>query len=170
MVSFDDADAATAREMDEYITLHFRKSSLLDIIQNEIMDWRERSSAFMPLSGDVMRKLALLERLHESPPDNDLTLLQILALSRYPTPSLAKGPMIETSERNNPDRQIFAKMVALQLLASSFTAPKNIKTLTLPSGWYHTNHQIVGNCEDIGRVSSLRQHAQWRRSPAHGAH
>lgn len=169
--SFDNADAAAAREFEENLALHFdMESRLLDIMQNETMDWREWSRASMPLPGDMMRELALLERSHQCPPIIDLALLRIPGLFRYPPTLLAKEPLIETSERNDPDRQIFAKMVALQLLASCFTSPKNIKTLTLPSGWYLTKHHIVGNGEDIRHVSSLRQHAQWRLSPAHGHH
>ena len=58
-------------------------------------------------------------------------------------------------------------MIAVQLLASCFSAPQDMKTLTLPSGWYRQNRQI-GTASRL--VSSLRQHTQWNHSPAFGYH
>ena len=58
-------------------------------------------------------------------------------------------------------------MIAVQLLACCFSVPQDIKTLTLPSGWYRQNRQ-TGTASRL--VSSLRQHTQWSHSPAFGYH
>lgn len=76
----------------------------------------------------------------------------------------AKQPA-ETLDRDAPHRHIVAKMITVQLLASCFTPPQNINALTLPSGWYYKPFHQMNRF-----VSSLRQHAQWRHSPAYGHH
>ena len=58
-------------------------------------------------------------------------------------------------------------MITVQLLASCFSVPQDMKTLTLPSGWYRQNRQIGTASRP---VSSLRQHTQWSHSPAFGYH
>ena len=58
-------------------------------------------------------------------------------------------------------------MIAIQLLASCFSVPQEMKTLTLPPGWYRQNRQIGTASRP---VSSLRQHTQWSHSPAFGYH
>ena len=58
-------------------------------------------------------------------------------------------------------------MITIQLLASCFSVPQEMKTLTLPLGWYRQNRQIGTASRPI---SSLRQHTQWRHSPAFGYH
>lgn len=68
--------------------------------------------------------------------------------------------------RNDPRMHIIVKMITVQLLASCFTPPRDMNTLNLPSGWYHANDVCAKN----GLVSSLRQHTQWRHSPAYGHH
>ena len=59
-------------------------------------------------------------------------------------------------------------MISVQLLASCFTIPQNINTLTLPSGWYHRKDKADDNWLNKRLVSSLRQHTQWKHSPAFG--
>lgn len=57
------------------------------------------------------------------------------------------------------------------MLASCFTPPQNINTLTLSSGasaWYHKKNHADENWLDTRLVSSLRQHTQWKHSPAFG--
>ena len=58
----------------------------------------------------------------------------------------------------------------MQLLASCFTQPRNMNVLTLPSGLYSYNEriQIDENRLSARPVSSLRQHMQWKHSPASG--
>ena len=70
-------------------------------------------------------------------------------------------------EDGDPRVQIVVQTIAVQLLASCFSVPKEMKTLTLPSGWYRQNRQI-GTASRL--VSSLRQHTQWSYSPAFGYH
>ena len=65
-------------------------------------------------------------------------------------------------------KRILTEMIAVQLLASCFTPPKKLNTLTLPSGWSNDkirNHHIWLSTR---RISSLRQHTQWKDSPAFG--
>lgn len=63
---------------------------------------------------------------------------------------------------------ILAKMISVQLLASCFTPPQNMKTLMLPAAWYYNKNQTDGNLLNARLVSSLRQHTQWKHSPAFG--
>jgi len=81
----------------------------------------------------------------------------------------AKKPA-ETPGRDDPGRHIVAKMITVQLLASCFTSPQNINTLSLQSGRYHRQHHTNDKGQELRLVSSLRQHTQWRYSPAHGHH
>lgn len=72
---------------------------------------------------------------------------------------------------NNDDplqKRILAQMISVQLLASCFTPPQNINTLTLPAGWYHNKNRTDANLLNTRLVSSLRQHMQWKHSPAFG--
>ena len=64
--------------------------------------------------------------------------------------------------------RILAKMISVQLLAGCFTPPQNINTLTLPAGWYYNKNQTDSNLLNTRLVSSLRQHTQWKHSPAFG--
>ena len=66
------------------------------------------------------------------------------------------------------ERQIVVQLVAIQLLASCFSLPQGMDTLTLPSGWYRQGHQLGGNGTTNRLVSSLRQHSQRIQSPAFG--
>ena len=59
-------------------------------------------------------------------------------------------------------------MIAEQLLASCFTLPQNMNTLTLPSGWYDQRNRTDDNWLNTRLVSSLRQQTQWKHSPAFG--
>lgn len=59
-------------------------------------------------------------------------------------------------------------MISVQLLASCFTLPQNIKTLTLPSGWYDQKSSTSDPRLNTRLVSSLRQQTQWKHSPAFG--
>ena len=59
-------------------------------------------------------------------------------------------------------------MIAVQLLASCFTLPQNLNTLTLPSGWYDQRNRTDDTWLNTRLVSSLRQETQWRHSPAFG--
>ena len=43
-----------------------------------------------------------------------------------------------------------------------------MNTLTLPSCWYHKKNQTEDNWLNTRLVSSLRQHTQWKHSPAFG--
>ena len=61
-------------------------------------------------------------------------------------------------------KSILAHMISVQLLASCFTPPQSMNTLSLPSGWYRTDD----NWLNARLVSSLRQHTQWKHSPAFG--
>ena len=70
-------------------------------------------------------------------------------------------------EDSDPHLRIVIQVIAVQLLASCFSVPKEMKTLTLPSGWYRQNRQI---CTASRLVSSLSQHTQWTHSPAFGYH
>ncbi len=58
-------------------------------------------------------------------------------------------------------------MIAVQILASCFSVPQEMNTLTLPSGWYRRTRHI-GTASRL--VSSLRQHTEWSHSPAFGYH
>lgn len=64
--------------------------------------------------------------------------------------------------------RILAKMISVQLLAGCFTPPQNLNTLTLPAGRYYNKNQTDGNLLNTRLVSSLRQHTQWKHSPAFG--
>lgn len=59
-------------------------------------------------------------------------------------------------------------MISVQLLASCFTPPQDMNTLTLPSCWYPKENQTDDNWLSTTLVSSLRQHTQWKYSPAFG--
>lgn len=59
-------------------------------------------------------------------------------------------------------------MISVQLLASCFTPPQNINTPTLPSSWYHRKDQTDEDWLSTRLLSSLRQHTQWKHSPAFG--
>lgn len=59
-------------------------------------------------------------------------------------------------------------MIAVQLLASCFTQPQNMNTLTLPSGWYDQRNRTDDTWLNTRLVSSLRQQTQWKHSPAFG--
>ena len=74
------------------------------------------------------------------------------------------------TDRDDPNVQIIAKLVAIQLLASSFTPPQRMNTLYLPAGWYHKEHMVDDRGNGVGLVSSLRQHTQFKYAPAHGHH
>ena len=63
-------------------------------------------------------------------------------------------------------KRILARMISVQLLASCFTSPQHINTLTLPSSWYKKNMNDTWLSTRF--VSSLRQHTQWKLSPAFG--
>lgn len=59
-------------------------------------------------------------------------------------------------------------MVSVQLLASCFTLPQNMKTPTLPSGRYGEESCASDPWLNTRLVSSLRQQTQWKDSPAFG--
>lgn len=59
-------------------------------------------------------------------------------------------------------------MISVHLLASCFTLPQNIKSLTLPSGWYDQKSSTSDPWLNTRLVSSLRQQTQWKHSPAFG--
>ena len=63
-------------------------------------------------------------------------------------------------------KRILAQMVSVLLLAGCFTPPQNINTLTLPAVWYHRKHHTDADLLNKRLVSSLRQHTQWKHSPA----
>lgn len=81
----------------------------------------------------------------------------------------AKEPA-EMADRDDPRLHIIAKLIAVQLLGSSFTSPHNMNTSTLPANWYHKGYQVDSYVKNTGLVSSLRQHAQFRHEPAYGHH
>ena len=68
-------------------------------------------------------------------------------------------------EDGDPRLQVVVQMIVVQLLASCFSVPQEMKTLTLPSGWYRQNRQMGAASRP---VSSLRQHTQSSHSPAFG--
>ncbi len=72
----------------------------------------------------------------------------------------AKKPA-ETPSRDDPGRHIVAKLITVQLLASCFTSPQNINTLSLQSGRYHRQHHTNDKGQELRLV---------RYSPAHGHH
>lgn len=76
----------------------------------------------------------------------------------------------ETIDYNDGSRQIIAKMLTVQLLASCFTSLPEINTVALPSGSYHRQHQANHQCEGGTLISSLRQHTQSKYAPAHEHH
>ena len=59
-------------------------------------------------------------------------------------------------------------MISVQLLASCFTLPQNMNTLTLPSGWYDQKGRTGDPWLNTRLVSSLRQQTQRKHSPAFG--
>lgn len=59
-------------------------------------------------------------------------------------------------------------MISVQLLANCFTLPQNMKTLTLPSGWYDQKSCTSDPWLNTRLVSSLSQQTQWKHSPAFG--
>lgn len=73
-----------------------------------------------------------------------------------------------TNDDDPLQKRILAQMISVQLLAGCFTPSQNIKTLTLPAGLYHSKHQTDANLLNTRLVSSLRQHTQWKHSPAFG--
>jgi len=81
----------------------------------------------------------------------------------------AKEPA-EMADRDDPRLHIIAKLIAVQLLGSSFTSPHNMNTSTLPANWYHKGYQVDSYVKNTGLVSSLRQHTQFRHEPAYGHH
>lgn len=54
------------------------------------------------------------------------------------------------------------------MLARSFPTPQNMDTLTLPLTCDHKTNQNDDNWLNTRLVSSLRQHTQWKHSPAFG--
>ena len=70
-------------------------------------------------------------------------------------------------EDGDPRLRLVVQVIAVQLLASCFSVPQEVNTLTLPSGWYRQNHQ---NGTASRPISSLRQHTRWSHSPAFGYH
>ena len=71
---------------------------------------------------------------------------------------------------DDPHVQIVAKMVAVQLLASCFTLPQYTDNLTPCASGYGKDLEVDDNDTTKILISSLRQHTQWRRSPAYGHH
>lgn len=62
--SVDDAEATTARELQEYVTLQFHMhNSVWDVIHKEVMDWRDTSWTSMHLPSDMMCMLASISFL-----------------------------------------------------------------------------------------------------------
>ena len=70
-------------------------------------------------------------------------------------------------EDGDPRLQVVVQIITVQLLASCFSVPQEMKTLTLPSEWYRQNRQMGTASRP---VSSLRQHTPWSHSPAFGYH
>lgn len=83
-----------------------------------------------------------------------LTLLMFPDFTLYLPSWIAKEPT-ETLDHDGPSRQIVTQMITVQLLASCFTSPQHINTVTLPSGWYQTQHQAHDKGEQLRLISSL---------------
>ena len=73
-----------------------------------------------------------------------------------------------TDDDDPMQTRILAKMISVILLAGCFTPPQNMNALTLPAGWYYNKNQTDSNLLNTRLVSSLRQHTQWKHSPAFG--
>lgn len=98
-----------------------------------------------------------------------LTLLMIPDFTLHLPLWKAKKPT-ESINHDEASRQIVTRMITVQLLASCFTSPQIIDRVTIPSGRYRKQHQTNDNVVGPRLVSSLRQHSQWKHSPAHGHH
>ena len=131
-----------------------------DATHKAVVDWHDSSWTSVDLRGDKMCESVLQPRAVA-------TTKAMLTLGS----SLSWNAQEPTGRANNDDalrKRTLAHMVSVQLLASCFTPPQNLNTLTLPSGWYHKKSQVVDNRLNTSLVSSLRQHTQWKNSPAFG--
>lgn len=147
--SSDDSSApytASVRMQEASSTLGFHMdNSVWDVIHKGVMDWREPNRTSMNLAENTPFTLCLPSWDAQGPA------------------GLANDDGFLRGRR----KQIVTQIISVQLLASCFTSPQNMNTLTLPSGWYNKN-QTDDNWLNAILVSNLRQHTQWRHSPAFG--
>lgn len=139
------AYAVSSRMQEACSSLRFHvDNSVWDVIHQEVMNWRDSSWTSMNLPGNK----------------TSFTLCLPAWDAQQPT---------GLSNDDDPLRKrVVAQMISVQLLASCFTPPQSMNTLTLPSSWYHKKYQADDNWLNTRLVSSLRQHTQWTYSPAFG--
>ena len=75
---------------------------------------------------------------------------------------------LENGDDGSFRKHVLAQMISVQLLASCFTSPQKVASPASPSSRFSRKNQFDEGWLDAEPVSTLRQHMQWKHSPAFG--
>ena len=166
--SMDHSDVAAAMDLMEHCTLRFHMDlNAWDVIEKQVMDWRDSSWTSMALPGNkmCMSYSFLMDEMSQADTDPVLSLDLRVFLPLWKS----KDPAC-TKSIDDPDLKLIAKVIAVLLLASCFALPHTTNTSNVPATWYHKDRIIDKEGKDLKLISSLRQQMQWNHAPAHGHH